>query len=74
MGSHSDYQERSLACALIIMNRDTDFLDDFLNIIFNHSNNMTLKLSCLIKHIVKKGEKENIYKFYLKFENVDKCC
>ncbi len=62
--NNSDYQERALACALIFLNKDTNFLDDFLNLIFNDTNNMSLKLSCLIYYIVKKDEKENTKKFY----------
>ena len=42
---NSDYEERQLACALIFLNRGTNFLDDFLDIIFNTSNNMSLKTS-----------------------------
>ncbi len=64
---NSDYQKRILACALIFLNKDTDFLNDFINIIFNDSNNMTLKVSCLIAYIVKKDEEENVKKFYLKY-------
>ena len=62
-----DSQERALACALIFLNKDTSFLDDFLNIIFNDSDNMSLKISCLINYIVKKDEKENTKNFYSKY-------
>ena len=64
---NSDYQKRILANALIFLNKDTNFLNDFIDIIFNDSNNMTLKVSCLITYIVKKDEEENVNKFYLKY-------
>ena len=64
---NSDYQKRILANALIFLNKDTNFLNDFIEIIFNDSNNMTLKVSCLITYIVKKDEEENVNKFYLKY-------
>ena len=64
---NSDYEERQLACALIFLNRGTNFLDDFLDIIFNTSNNMSLKASCLINYIGRNDEKENIKKFYLQY-------
>ena len=56
-----------LACALIFLNKGTNFLNDFIDIIFNDSNNMSLKVSCLITYIVKKDEEENVNKFYLKY-------
>ncbi len=64
---NSYYQERALACALIFLNKETDLLDDFVDIIFNDTDNMSLKISCLISYIVKKDEKENIKKFYSKY-------
>ena len=64
---NSDYQKRILANALIFLNKDTNFLNDFIDIIFNDSNNMTLKVSCLITYIVKKDEEENVNKFYLNY-------
>ena len=67
MRENSDYEERQLACALIFLNRGTNFLDDFLDIIFNASNNMSLKASCLINYIGRNDEKENIKKFYLQY-------
>ena len=42
-------------------------MNDFIDIIFNDSNNMTLKVSCLITYIVKKDEEANVNKFYLKY-------
>ncbi len=65
--SNSVYQERALACALIFLNKGTNFLDDFLDIIFCDSNYMSLKTSCLISYIVKKDQIENIKEFYLKY-------
>ena len=65
--NNSGYQERTLACALIFLNRDTNFLYDFLNVIFNDTDNMSLKISCLINYIVKNDEKENTKKFYSKY-------
>jgi len=64
---NSNYQERALASALIFLNKDTNVLDNSLNIIFNDSNNMSLKISCLISYIVKKDEQKNIKKFYSKY-------
>ena len=64
---NSNYQERQLACALIFLNRGTNFLDDFLDIIFNTSNNMSLKASCLINYIGRNDKKENVKKFYLQY-------
>ena len=64
---NSDYQKRMLTCALIFLNKDTNFLNDFINIIFNNSDNMTLKVSCLITYIVKKDEEENVNKFYQEY-------
>ncbi len=64
---NSNYQERMLACALTFLNRGTNFLDDFLDIIFNTSNNMSLKLSCLVNYIGRNDKKENIKNFYLQY-------
>ena len=65
--SNSGYRERALACALIFLNKDTNYLNDFLNVIFYDSNYMSLKTSCLISYIVKKDQIENIKEFYLKY-------
>ena len=67
MRENSNYQERLLACALMFLNRGTNFLDDFLDIIFKNSNNMSLKLSCLINYIGRNDKKENIKNFYLQY-------
>ncbi len=64
---NSNYQERSLACALIFLNRGTNFLDNFLDIIFDASNNMSLKVSCLINYISRNDKEENIKRFYLQY-------
>jgi aminopeptidase N len=64
---NSHHRERALACALIFLNRDTTFLDDCINIIFNNSNNMSLQVSCLINSLFKKDENEKVNKFYLKY-------
>ncbi|MEC7195102.1 MAG: aminopeptidase N C-terminal domain-containing protein, partial [Pseudomonadota bacterium] len=64
---NSNYQERQLACALILLNRSTNFLDDFLDIIFNATNNMSLKASCLINYVGRNDKKENVKKFYLQY-------
>ena len=64
---NSNYQERLLACALMFLNKGTNFLDDFLDIIFNTSNNMSLKVSCLVNYIGRNDKKENIKKFYLQY-------
>ena len=64
---NSNHRERALACALIFLNRDTTFLDDFINVIFNNSNNMSLQVSCLINYLFKKDENEKVNKFYLKY-------
>ena len=66
---NSNHRERALACALIFLNRDTTFLDDFINVIFNNSNNMSLQVSCLINYLFKKDENEKVNEFYLKYGN-----
>jgi len=64
---NSNYRERRLACALMFLYKGTNFLDDFLDIIFNTSNNMSLKVSCLVNFIGRNNKKENIKSFYLQY-------
>ena len=64
---NSNHRERALACALLFLNRDTTFLNDFINVIFNNSNNMSLQVSCLINYLFKKDEDKKVNEFYLKY-------
>ncbi len=54
-------------CSYFFLNRDTSFLDNSFDVIFNNSDNMSLMISCLINFISNTDRNKNINKFYLKY-------